>query len=107
MKDLIYAKSIQNKDKRDNETFVYRHLDMVGKEFTVYKGKTMHEIYKNRQRKPYNRYLGNRKKIDGKLSNKISWLTNLEVLELAEKLGSGLINLQLVERINEWNNYNL
>lgn len=48
MKDLIYAKSIKNKDKKDNETFVYRHPDMVEKEFTVYKGKTMHEIYKNR-----------------------------------------------------------
>lgn len=31
MKDLIYAKSIQNKDKKDNETFVYRHPDMTDK----------------------------------------------------------------------------
>lgn len=40
-------------------------------------------------------------------NNKIEWLTNQQVIEKAEKLGTGILQNNLVKEINEWKNYNL
>ena len=74
----------------------------------------MHDVYKKILKKPKKEIFGYRKKLKrqekdkyDKFDNKYSWLTVEETFEKSQNLGSGLINLNLVENINEWNNMDL
>lgn len=51
--------------------------------------------------------LGERKKNEGKLDDFYTWYSTTEVFRKAEEIGSGIINMELVEKVNEWNNYEL
>ena len=44
---------------------------------------------------------------EGNLSNNFNWFTVKQIFETAEKVGSGLINLDIVEENNDWNKYKL
>lgn len=43
----------------------------------------------------------------GNLSNKFNWFTVEKVFETATKIGSGLINLDIVGENKDWKNYKL
>ena len=51
---------------------------------------------------------GFRKKLsDGSFEVKYSWYSAKKIYGSAEKLGSGMRNLGLIEKINEWNNMDM
>lgn len=62
-------------------------------------------MFKKRLETPNSKFLGVRKsKENGELEKKFTWYTTKEIFDRSEAFGSGLIKMNLVEPINEWNN---
>ena len=107
---MLYAVSMQNADKKDNESHVYRHPDAVDCDIWNLKPqlKTIHDAYRVAFEKPNRQILGRRERNqDGTLQNVITWFSNKQISRWAEEFGSGLLNMGLVPEINEWNEMNL
>ena len=106
-KDFMYAKKINNKDKQENETSIYVHPLVENKDWSeFYKPKTIHDNFKNLLEDPEFQLLGYRKRENGKLAKKFTFLSVREIFEKAEAIGSGLKNLGLINEICEWNDMN-
>ena len=104
-KNFMYAVPTNNSDRKDNETSIYRHPDFVNKNYQdTVQFKTIHEMYKKRLENLNSKFLGVRKmKDNGELEKKFTWYTTKEIFDRSEAFGSGLIKMNLVEPINEWN----
>lgn len=115
MSNIIYALPIGNEDRKGNETEIYRNPFMKDKKpEDIFKLKTIHDVYNKMLKNPKKDLFGYRKQLkkqegdkEDNFENKYSWLNVQEVFEKSQDLGSGLINLNLIENINEWNNYEL
>ena len=107
-KNFLYSIPIHNKDKKENETSIYKHPLVIKKNWEdVYKKQTIHDNYKKLLENPNLELLGFRKKLkNGDLEKKFTWLKVREIFEKAEAIGSGILNLGLIEEINEWKNMN-
>ncbi len=109
--EIQYAVPQEKQSKKAGETHVFRHPQSDGVDLDIYTKKfpTLHDVYRNRFRKdPEGKCFGRREITEtGKLSDSIHWYSNGWVIGEAEAFGSGLLALDLVPEINEWNNYNL
>ena len=66
----MYALPISNQDKKQNETYIYRHPDFVNKDYlSTVPYKTIHDYYKQRLNNLNNKFIGERKLTNGKLDN--------------------------------------
>jgi long-chain acyl-CoA synthetase len=103
-----YCYPINNHDRKENETFIYRNQLTIGKNWEeMYSIKTLHLIYKTLLETPDLEILGYRKKNNkNELEKKFSFLKIHEVFEKAEAIGSGLINMNLVDESRDWKNIN-
>ncbi len=62
--EIVYAQPINNKDKADNETSIYRSPEMIGVDWEgQMEVTTLHEVYKKRMQSPQDPLLGSRKKL--------------------------------------------
>ena len=106
---LTYSVNTGNQDKKPNETNIYRNpLSKDCSLESTLKLNTMQQLYKKVLQEPQNRCLGKRRlRPDGKRDEEFSWYTSKDVFSTAERFGSGLINLKLVNSINEWQNLEL
>lgn len=107
---VLYATPVNNEDRKENETSIYRDPKQVNKDWSqTLPISTIHDCFKKNLEKPHNKMFGYRKKAKegSDLEKKYTWLTVKETFARAEKIGSGLINLKLVKEINEWRNYAL
>lgn len=58
-KDYLYAVPLNNSDKKDNETCIYRHPDSVGKDYKQsVEFQTIHDMYKKRLENMDSRFIG-------------------------------------------------
>ena len=108
--ERIYSIPINNSNRKDNETVIYRHPLAVGKE--LFKPdreiKTLHDSYLKSLNNPQNDFLGYREKdADGQLKKKFTFFSYKKVFELAEEFGSGLMNLNLVPTNTDVDNLHL
>ena len=106
--EILYAVPQENQGQKRGETPVFRNPKSDGVDLNVYKNKwaTLLDLYKNRFIKdPDGRCFGRREMTDtGHLSNTIHWYSNGWVISESEAFGSGLLALDFVQEINEWNN---
>ena len=105
--ELIYAVSTNNSDKKSNETHIFRHPESLGKDlYAPCEFRTLHDVYARRLKlEPAHNTLGRRERdAQGQLAQTITWYSNTYVLNEAEALGSGILNLGLVAPIKEWRN---
>lgn len=111
LQQIRYAVPLNNEDKKPNETSIFRHPDAVGKDLASFtKFKTIQEIYKFRFIQNEKKIGYGRREIDPitkKLSEEITWYENGHIRKAAEKLGSGILSLNLAPEINEWGNHTL
>ena len=110
MKTILYSTPLDNEDRAKNETSIYRCPKQVGKDWLKNLPiSTIHDCFKKNLEKPNNKMFGYRafKKNSKVHQDKFTWLTVKEIFQRAEKIGSGLINLNLAKEINEWKNYKL
>lgn len=70
-------------------------------------GLTLQDGYKKRLEQPQQNCIGERLLKEGKLDNFYTWYSNSQIIQKAEYIGSGLVNMDLVPEINEWRNYSL
>lgn len=107
---FVYAVSVNNSDKKENETHIFRHPDAVHKDiFSCETVKTLQEVLEHRFKKLNELYLGYRL-VDSATQERNSfftWKTNGEVKDIATKFGSGLLELGLVPRKNSFKHYEL
>ncbi len=111
-KPIKYMVPIQNKDKKENETFIYRHPKTVNYDLFNFEEdiKTLHDVYIKRfkledENEPC---IGRRERnMNGELFKKVHWYSNRIIFQNAEHIGSGILNLGLTKEITEWNNYTL
>lgn len=69
---------------------------------------TLHQLYNKCREKPKNRMLGKRKKNpDGSFEQGFTWYDTENIFSTAEKFGSGLVNLKLIEPTCAWQNYTM
>lgn len=105
-KELIYCLPINNDDKKQNETSIYRHPDVLDKDIWNLNPSlhTIHDIYRAAFQDPDKHVIGRREmNEDGSLQNVLTWFSNRQIQTWAEEFGSGLLNADLVTEINEWN----
>ncbi len=98
-----YCVPINKGQNKPNETPIYRKEVSVGKDLYEISGKfkTLHELYVNALEDPSRDFLGRReKKHDGTLSKKFTFRTYGKVFEAAERIGSCLVNENMVD-LNE------
>lgn len=108
-KNFLYSIPIKNNEKKPNETYIYKNPLVKEIEWNkLYKKRTLHETYKKLLEDPNLEMIGYRKKNNkGILEKKFTWLKISQIFERAESIGSGLINLNLIEEKNDWKNINL
>lgn len=106
---MQYSVNTNNSDKKNNETHIYRSPLALNKSLESFlECTTIHQIYNKCLQKPQLPLLGKRQvNPDGTFEKNFAWYTTEKVFDTAEKFGSGLINLGLVEPINEWNKLTL
>ena len=108
---LNYAINMENEDKAPNETHIYRNPDAKDVDLENYEAefRTLHEAYNhNFSTKPKNPFLGERlMQMNGELSKKYHWYTKEEVKDRAERVGSGIVNLNLYNTNSEWRDINM
>lgn len=105
-KNLLYAVCTDNSDKKDNETHIYRHPEVVGQDLWALNASvfTIHDIYRTAFQDPQKQSIGRREKNeDGSLQNVVTWYANKLIKTWVEEFGSGLLNEELVPEITEWN----
>ena len=105
-KNIIYALSIDNKDKKDNESHIYRAPESLELDLNNYplEFKTLHDAYRSTfNENPDAECMGYRQRNpDGSLQNCYTWLSKAEIKNAAEEIGSGLVSLGLYNQNNEW-----
>lgn len=101
MEEIQYSVSTQNKDKKENETHIFRHPSAIGKPLASFLTcSTLQQVYTKCLNNPSSPLLGKRKQNpDGSFEKKYSWYSVKKVMETAEKFGSGLTNLGLIEKV--------
>ncbi|KRX04925.1 hypothetical protein PPERSA_06559 [Pseudocohnilembus persalinus] len=106
MSKIVYAQPLPN-SKTQGNTEVYRHPEFVNKQLPVTideQTKTVQDMFVNSAKKsPNAKCLGT----VNKQGTGYEWKTYQEVLDLSERIGSGIINLNLAPERTEWNNMNL
>lgn len=95
----VYLTSVQNKDKKPNETCIFRHPFSVGKDlWKLSKVNTLQDIYKWRfiERSDFIGF--GRRQLDSKykLTDHVEWFENSVMRIESEKVGSGIINMNLL-----------
>ena len=105
-KNFVYAVPLNNPDKKDNETSIYRHPEYLHKNYSEnIQFQTIHDMYKKRLEDLNSKFMGVRlTDSEGKLENKFTWYNTKEIFDRSEAFGSGVIQMNLVEPITEWNN---
>ncbi len=91
-KNFMYNVSIKNKDKKDNESFIFRNQNSIGNDLFVENPDfpTIHHLYKKILHKGDLPFLGTRYDRDGTLTNSFTFRTYKEVFRMAEEFGSAL-----------------
>ena len=109
-KPYVYAVEDMESEKKPNETRVYRHQNSMGIDlWAETANNTLQDTYTTRfVHNAEKKGFGYRKvKSDGTREEKITYITNGELLEEAEKIGSGMISLESAPEVKEWNNLSL
>ena len=76
-KDFMYSVPLNNSDRKDNETSIYRHPDFVNKDFKEsIEFNTIHDMFKKRLENINSKFIGVRlKDKDGQISKSFTWYT--------------------------------
>lgn len=61
MQKPIYSVPIKNKDKKDNETYIFRHPEALGLDLNSLPNETLHFYYKKFLEKPNEPFMGERR----------------------------------------------
>ncbi len=106
MGKITYCVPISNKDKKDNETSVYRTVKFKDRSwYDSLEMKTLQDVYKKILENPNNKMLGYRKKLnDTEFKKSYTWITVKECFRQAEEIGSGLVIKNFAKENVEWNN---
>lgn len=111
LRPINYAIPIDNPDKKDNETCIYKSPETVNEDLFKMKFQynTIHDMYNEYfNYKPESDAFGHRlKNEDGTLVNAFTWVSKAQVKETAEYMGSGMVNMELTEVNNEWNGFEM
>ena len=107
MKKIEYAVSINNSDKKDNESYVYRHPESLNRDLekqTMENTSSLQDIIKRlNQENPDRKFIGKIFRDKGGQNERIEWKSRGEIIGMAEQFGSGLLNESLVEANTDWN----
>ena len=111
LKEVNYAVPIENEDKRDDETYIYRAPESVGKDLNMYgeEFNTLHNLYKQYfNYKPDDKAFGRRLlNDDGTLQDEFTWITKQDLRDTCEELGSGMLNMHLFNSNKEWRKFEM
>ena len=91
-------------DPKEGESLIYHHPLSVKNKTIWHPNRTLQKIILDRfEQSPNEEFLGIRHRdTSGKLDNKFTFLTYAQVKETAQQLGSGLIHLDLVPELCEF-----
>lgn len=104
---IVYSIPINNPDKKPNETSIYRHFEMVNKKFDQHEGLTLIDGFRDRLKHPDKDFIGEILSKNGVQDDFYTWYSNKHCFDLAEKVGSGIINMDMCEEITEYRNMTL
>ena len=106
LREINYSLPINNPDRKEDETFIYRNPDYVNIDPREVKLEfdSIHAIYEKAFSSSSDApCIGYRaRNFDGSLQNIFTWYTKQEVKQMAEELGSGFIRLNLANSYDEW-----
>jgi len=105
---ILYNQPLEGQPiPQKGESLIYRHALKTKSELLPCKKILQEIILSSFEENKDIEHLGWRHTLNGKLDNKFTWQTYGEVKEIAQKLGSGLLHLNLVPEVNEWKDYKL